>query len=133
VYPHDNFTGYVQQKNRPFYQSTKTYPFRLPPYKEIVSFLCEDFNSIGKRCPPYLAKKISEKVSQFRTRITLLKFLIMKHVLKNLLIDYMMHQRPPSGWIQYVRNKLVKFDLIEKHDNVWKIVDPVFGRWLEEY
>lgn len=19
------------------------------------------------------------------------------------------------------------------HDNVWKIVDPVFGRWLEKY
>ena len=121
------------RKNRLFYQSTITYPFGLPTYKEIISFLCEDFNSIGKRCPPHLAKKISERASQFRTRITLLKSTIVKHVSKTLLIDYMMHQMPSSVWIQYVRNKLVKFYLIEKHDNVWKIIDSVFGCWLAGY
>jgi len=34
--------------------------------------------------------------------------------------------------VKYARNKLEKLDLIEKHNNIWKIVDPVFGCWLAE-
>ena len=35
-----------------------------------------------------------------------------------------------AGGIQYARNKQEKLDLIEKHNNIRKIVDPVFGCWL---
>jgi hypothetical protein len=38
-----------------------------------------------------------------------------------------------AGGIQYARNKLEKLDLIENHNNVWKIVDPVFACWLVGY
>ena len=66
-------------------------------------------------------------------QIALLKALAVDPVSKILSTEYMKRHRLSVGGIQYARNKLEKLDLIEKHDNVWKIVDPVFGRWLEEY
>jgi hypothetical protein len=45
----------------------------------------------------------------------------------------MNRHRLSAGGIQYARNKLEKLDLIEKHNNVWKIVDPVFCCWLAGY
>ncbi|MBW1910793.1 MAG: hypothetical protein JRJ11_14850 [Deltaproteobacteria bacterium] len=47
--------------------------------------------------------------------------------------EYMNRHRLSAGGIQYARNKLEKLGLIEKHNNVWKIVDPVFGCWLAGY
>ena len=119
------------RNNQHFYKSKTTHPFRPLPHKTLVSFLGRDFISIRKRRPPHLAEKISQKVSQLRTGITLFKFLIVEPVSKILCIEYMIHQRLSSGWIQYAQNKLEKCDLIEKHDDVWKIINSVFGRWLE--
>ena len=47
--------------------------------------------------------------------------------------ELMNRHRLSIGGIQYARNKLEKLDLIEKQDNVWQIVDPVFGCWLAGY
>ena len=66
-------------------------------------------------------------------QISLLKALAVDPVSKILSTDYMIRHRLSAGGIQYARNKLEKLDLIEKYDNVWKIVDPVLGRWLEEH
>jgi hypothetical protein len=35
--------------------------------------------------------------------------------------------------ISHVRYKLEALDLIEKNDNYWRIVDPVFAVWLLDY
>lgn len=60
----------------------------------------------------------------------LLKALAVDPVSKILSTEYMNRHRLSAGGIQYSRNKLEKLDLIEKKDNVWQIVDPVFGCWL---
>jgi hypothetical protein len=54
-------------------------------------------------------------------------------VSKILSTEYMKRHRLSAGGIQCARNKLEKLDLIEKHNNIWKIVDPVFGCWLAGY
>ena len=66
-------------------------------------------------------------------QIALLKALAIDPVSKILSTEYMNRHRLSAGGIQYARNKLEKLDLIEKHNNVWKIVDPVFGCWLAGY
>jgi len=66
-------------------------------------------------------------------QIALLKALAVDPVSKILSADYMIRHRLSAGGIQYARNKLEKLDLIEKYNNVWKIVDPVFGCWLAGY
>jgi len=66
-------------------------------------------------------------------QITLLKALSVDPVSKILSTEYMNRHRLSAGGIQYSRNKLEKLDLIEKHNNIWKIVDPVFGCWLAGY
>ena len=66
-------------------------------------------------------------------QISLLKALAIDPVSKILSTEYMNRHRLSAGGIQYARNKLEKLDLIEKHNNVWKIVDPVFGCWLAGY
>jgi hypothetical protein len=45
----------------------------------------------------------------------------------------MKRHRLSAGGIQYARNKLEKLDLIEKQNNIWKIVDQVFGCLLGGY
>jgi len=66
-------------------------------------------------------------------QIALLRALSVDPVSKILSADYMNRHRLSIGGIQYARNKLEKLDLIEKQDNVWRIVDPVFGCWLAGY
>lgn len=66
-------------------------------------------------------------------QIALLKALAVDPVSKILSTEYMNRHRLSAGGIQYARNKLEKLDLIEKHNNVWKIVDPVFCCWLAGY
>ena len=67
------------------------------------------------------------------SQITLLKALAVDPVSKILSTEYMKRHRLSAGGIQYARNKLEKLDLIEKHNNTWKIVDPVFACWLARY
>ena len=67
------------------------------------------------------------------SQIALLKALAVDPVSKILSAEYMKQHRLSAGGIQYARNKLEKLDLIEKHNNIWKIVDPVFGCWLAGY
>ncbi|MBW2737576.1 MAG: ATP-binding protein, partial [Deltaproteobacteria bacterium] len=67
------------------------------------------------------------------SQIALLKALAVDPVSKILSTKYMNRYRLSAGGIQYARNKLEKLDLIEKHNNIWKIVDPVFGCWLVGY
>jgi len=67
------------------------------------------------------------------TQIALLKALATDPVSKILSAEYMNRHRLSAGGIQYARNKLEKLDLIEKHHDVWKIVDPVFACWLAGY
>ena len=66
-------------------------------------------------------------------QIALLKALAVDPVSKILSTEYMNRHRLSAGGIQYARNKLEKLDLIEQHNNVWKIVDPVFCCWLAGY
>jgi hypothetical protein len=66
-------------------------------------------------------------------QIALLKALAVDPVSKILAAEYMKRHRLSAGGIQYARNKLEKLDLIEKHNNIWKIVDLVFGCWLAKY
>ena len=47
--------------------------------------------------------------------------------------EYMGRHKLSVGGIQYAQKKLEELDLIEKHNNVWRIVDPIFGRWLSGY
>jgi hypothetical protein len=37
------------------------------------------------------------------------------------------------GGVQYAKKKLVELDLIEKQNDVWRIVDPIFAVWLSRY
>jgi len=67
------------------------------------------------------------------TQIALLKALAADPAPKILSSEYMERHRLSVGGVQYARTKLEKLDLIEKHNSVWQVVDPVFGRWLEEY
>ena len=47
--------------------------------------------------------------------------------------DYDNLDKLAIGGVQYARDKLEAFDLIEKHDTLWRIVDPVFEAWLFKY
>ena len=67
------------------------------------------------------------------SQIALLKALAVDPVSKILSTEYMNRHRLSVGGIQYARNKLEKLDLIEKQNNAWQIVDPVFGCWLGRY
>lgn len=67
------------------------------------------------------------------SQIALLKALAVDPVSKILSTEYMSRHMLSAGGIQYARNKLEKLDLIEKHNNIWKIVDPVFACWLGGY
>lgn len=47
--------------------------------------------------------------------------------------EYMGRHRLSIGGIQYARNKLEALGLIEKQDDIWQVVDPVFAAWLATY
>ena len=47
--------------------------------------------------------------------------------------EYMGRHKLTIGGVQYARDKLEALDLIEKDNDVWRIVDPVFAAWLFNY
>ena len=47
--------------------------------------------------------------------------------------EYMGRHRLSIGGIQYARKKLEALGLIEKQDDIWQVVDPVFAAWLATY
>ncbi len=67
------------------------------------------------------------------SQITLLRALATDPDSKILSTEYMARHKLSIGGIQYAQKKLEKLDLIEKHNNVWRVVDPVFGCWLCKY
>jgi hypothetical protein len=44
--------------------------------------------------------------------------------------EYMNKHKLSAGGIQYAQKKLERMDLIEKKNQVWQVVDPVFRLWL---
>jgi len=46
---------------------------------------------------------------------------------------YLARHKLTVGGVQYARKKLVELDLIEKHNDIWRVVDPVFAEWLSGY
>jgi len=47
--------------------------------------------------------------------------------------EFMTRHHLSAGGIQSAIKKLVEQDLVEKHDDQWRVVDPVFGLWLRGY
>lgn len=66
-------------------------------------------------------------------QIALLRALAADPSSKILSTEYMTRHKLSLGGIQYARKKLEELGLIEKHDNAWRIVDPVFRAWLATY
>ena len=63
-------------------------------------------------------------------QISLLRAIAEDPASKILTTGYLKRHRLSVGGVQYARRKLERLDLIEKHNNVWRVVDPVFGKWL---
>lgn len=80
---------------------------------------------------------VFESITQGLTpqQIALLKAISKEPSTSVLSINYMKkHQLKSVGGIQSALKKLTQMDLIEKMGNkTWKVVDPVFGRWLSRY
>ena len=64
-------------------------------------------------------------------QILLLKALAVNPSVKILSTEYMNKHKLSAGGIQYAQKKLERMDLIEKKNQVWQVVDPVFRLWLE--
>ncbi len=67
------------------------------------------------------------------TQIALLRALAASpssHILSG---EYLARHKLTVGGVQYARKKLVELDLIEKHNDIWRVVDPVFAQWLSTY
>lgn len=47
--------------------------------------------------------------------------------------EYIARHKLTVGGVQYAQKKLVELDLIEKHNDVWRVVDPIFAVWLSRY
>ncbi|MBC2694539.1 MAG: ATP-binding protein [Desulfobacteraceae bacterium] len=65
-----------------------------------------------------------------RPQILLLKALAVNPCAKILSTKYMKQYKLSIGGIQYAQKKLERMDLIEKKNQVWQVVDPVFRFWL---
>lgn len=63
----------------------------------------------------------------------LLRALAVSPDAKILSSDFIARHKLTVGGVQYAQKKLVELDLIEKHDDVWRVVDPVFAVWLSRY
>jgi hypothetical protein len=63
-------------------------------------------------------------------QILLLKALAVNPSVKILSTEYMNKHKLSAGGIQYAQKKLERMDLIEKKNQVWQVVDPVFRLWL---
>ena len=66
-------------------------------------------------------------------QITLLRALAASPSLHILSSEYLARHKLTAGGVQYARKKLVELDLIEKHKDLWRVVDPVFKEWLSRY
>ena len=55
----------VNQRKRPFYQSTINYPFEPLPVEEAILFIIERFRAAKVACPEAIARKIVEKVKGY--------------------------------------------------------------------
>lgn len=66
-------------------------------------------------------------------QIALLKALSSDPQSQILSAEYMGRHKLSIGGIQYARKKLEALGLIEKQDNIWQVVDPVFASWLAAY
>jgi hypothetical protein len=67
------------------------------------------------------------------TQIALLRALAASPHAKILSSDYIARHKLTVGGVQYAQKKLVELDLIEKHNDVWRVVDPIFAVWLARY
>ncbi len=67
------------------------------------------------------------------TQIALLRALAASPTSHILSGDYLARQKLTVGGVQYAKKKLVELDLIEKHNGVWRVVDPIFSEWLSRY
>ncbi|MBC8199102.1 MAG: hypothetical protein ISS67_04225 [Desulfobacterales bacterium] len=66
-------------------------------------------------------------------QILLLKALAVNPSTKILSTKYMNKHKLSIGGIQYAQKKLEQMDLIEKKNQVWQVVDPVFRLWLSGF
>lgn len=67
------------------------------------------------------------------TQIALLRALATSPDAKILSSDFIARHKLTVGGVQYAQKKLVELDLIEKQNDVWRIVDPIFAVWLSRY
>jgi hypothetical protein len=67
------------------------------------------------------------------SQIDLLRALAKSPSAKILSSDYIGRHKLTVGGVQYARKRLIELDLIEEHQNVWRVVDPVFCHWLSTY
>jgi len=63
----------------------------------------------------------------------LLRALATAPSIKILSSEYIAQHKLTVGGVQYAQKKLVELDLIEKHNDVWRVVDPIFAVWLSRY
>lgn len=66
-------------------------------------------------------------------QIALLRALASSPDSKILSSDFLRRYKLTVGGIQNAQKKLVQLDLIEKNEDVWRVVDPVFATWLSRY
>ena len=66
-------------------------------------------------------------------QITLLRALATSPDAKILSSEFIAQHKLTVGGVQYAQKKLVELDLIEKHNDVWRVVDPIFAVWLSRY
>lgn len=66
-------------------------------------------------------------------QIALLRALASSPDSKILSNDFLRRYNLTVGGIQNAQKKLVQLDLIEKNQDVWRVVDPVFASWLSRY
>lgn len=64
---------------------------------------------------------------------SLLRALAASPTAKILSSDYIARHKLTVGGVQYAQKKLLALDLIEKKDDIWQVVDPVFAVWLSRY
>jgi len=67
------------------------------------------------------------------TQIALLRALATSPSPQILSSDYIARHKLTVGGVQYAQKKLVELDMIEKHNDLWRVVDPIFAQWLAGY
>jgi uncharacterized protein len=66
-------------------------------------------------------------------QIALLRALASSPTSQILSSEYLARHRLTIGGVQYAQKKLVELDLIEKRNDVWQVVDPIFAQWISAY